>query len=556
MASYCHTPSKHPLNFITIPEKIRQFAIEDPEKDAIVFYDSKLQRSSFTRKQLYDETESVAKALVKQGIKKGDRIALCVSNCIEWIAYDSGIMMAGGCSVRLFVGQADFLPMLEDCVAVIFGSEPTFYNKLLKVANILEDGTVISETFPKLRLAITVANTDSEIKGLSLDEMKETAKNDLNIIIPQVDPEDITIIAQTSGSTGKPKRVTHSSFDIINCSEMFCDLHNFTADDAVFNERYFGFGGSYPFTFIAVGCKYVTADIRSIHCPKDFSKLRDLSKIEGCTWLNILPSDLRYCTEGKNVAPNIMTGGDIASFDAVKQGLNWVSLIDYHLSSAETLLIGTVLVTKQNIGDYVPGIIGRVYPNIEAKIVDDKDRIVDIGQAGYLCIRSKWCTKITTDGESVQQNGWFKTRDICKMNENKEIFMVGRDVQFIQKETRKISIVFVEQHMKRHPDIDDVILVPVPDEELELKACACVIMKSGKKFDEKNILQFCRENLPQPNDFDYISSNPDYMVQFDKFPKLLNGKVDRVSVKDMAIKSLIQSHSLCATTNCNPRNKK
>ncbi|CAI9723267.1 acyl-CoA synthetase [Octopus vulgaris] len=548
MASYCHTPSRHPLNFATIPEKLHQLAIEDPEKDAIVIYDSKLQRTSFTRKQLYDETESVARALVKQGIKKGDRIALCVSNCVEWIAYDSGIMMAGGCSVRLFAGQADFLPMLEDCVAVIFDSEPTFYNKLLKVANILEDGTVISETYSKLRLAITVANTNSDIKGLSLDEMKETAKNDLNIILPRVDPEDITIIAQTSGSTGKPKRVTHSSFDIVNCSEMFCDLYNLTGDDAVFISRYFGFGGGYPFPFIGNGSKFVDAELRSINYPKDFSKYRDLAKIEGCTWLNMLPSDLRYCTEGKNVAPNIMTAGDIASFDAVKQGLNWASTIDYHLASAETLLIGSMTITKHNIGDYVPGIIGRPFPNTEAKIVDDKNCIVDIGQEGYLCVRSKWCTKVTTNGESVQQNGWFKTRDICKMNEKKEIFLVSRDDLFIQKETRKIGITFVEQHMKRHPDIDDVILVPVPDEDLQLKACACVIMKSGKKFDQKNILQFCMENLPQPKDFDYISSNPDYIIQFDKFSKLINGKVDRISIKDMAIKSLVQSHSLCAKT--------
>lgn len=458
-------------------------------------------------------------------------------------------MMAGGCSVRLFVGQADFLSVLEDCVAVILGSEPIFYSKLLKVANILEDGTVVSETYPKLRFVITVAKMNSEFRGLSLEEMKKAAKNDMNVILPYVDPEDITIISQTSGTTGKPKRVTHSSFDIINCSEMFCYLHGVTAKDAVSNERHFGFGGSYPFTFIACGTKYVTADIRNIHCPKDFSKLKDLSKIEGCTWLNMLPSDLRFCTGENNIVPNIMVGGDIASFDSVKQGLNWASLIDYHLSTAETLLVARLELTKDNIGDYVPGKIGRPYPNIEVKIVDDKNCIVDIGQTGYLCIRSRWTTKVNTDGESVLNGGWFKTRDICRMNENKEIFLAGRNVDFIQKETRKISIRFVEQHMLRHPDIDDVILVPVPDEELELKVCACVIMKSGKTFDEKNILQFCMINLPQTSDFDYVSSNPDYIVQFEKFPKLLNGKVDRVSIKDMAIKYLIESHSLNAKIN-------
>eukprot|EP00106_Octopus_bimaculoides_P013000 XP_014780442.1 PREDICTED: putative acyl-CoA synthetase YngI [Octopus bimaculoides] len=415
------------------------------------------------RKQLYDGTESIAKALVKQGIKKGDRIALCVSNCVEWMAYDSGIMMAGGCSVRLVAGQADFLPMLEDCVAVIFGSEPTFYNKLLKLANILEDGTVISETFPKLRLAITVANTDSEIKGLSLDAMKEKVKNDLNIILPRVDPEDITIITQTSGSTGKPKRVTHSSFDIINCAEMYCDVYDITAKDAVFNDRYLGFGGSYPYQYIGFGCKYVTADIRSLHCPKDFSKVRDISKMEGCTWLSMLPSDLRFCT-GENVVPSIGIGGDIAPFDAVKQGLTWASLIDCHHATSETLLVGSMAITKDNIGEYVPGIIGRPFPNTEVKIVDDNNTIVDIGKEGYLCVRNKWCSKVNADGKSILDKGWFKTSDICKMTGNKEIILLGRNVDYIHKAARRVSVRFVEQHILGHPDVDNIVVVPVPDE--------------------------------------------------------------------------------------------
>ncbi|CAI9723264.1 acyl-CoA synthetase [Octopus vulgaris] len=527
MKSYSHASSIRQLCYETIPQRLFRYALEDPEKVAFVYYDNKMQRTQITRRELYEGTEAFAKFLVGKGIKKGDRIALCVSNCVEWMTYDSGIMLAGGCSVRLWAGQADFLPMLEDCVAAIFDSDPTFYNKLLKVADISENGKVASETFPNLRLAINV----SEIKSLR-------TTNCQNINLPHMEAEDVTIIVKTSGSTGKPKRVTHSSFDIINCASCYCEKAGITQNDAVFNERYFGYGGSYPLSFVATGCKYVSADMCSLNCPKDFQKLKNLLTKESCNISSMIPADLRLCTGDKPILDLVMLAGDIPSYDAMKQGLFWTKTIDNFLTTAETLMIAVRRFSKDNIGEYYPGLIGPLLPNVEAKIVDDHNNIVDIGKDGYLCVRSRWCTKVSADGKPVLDDGWFKTRDICKMTEDKEIIMLGRDVDFILKSARKVPIKFVENHVQRHPDIDGVVVVPVPDEEHEFKVCACVIMKSGKRFDEKSILKFCNEYMPPPSFFDYVTSTPDCFIQFDRFPKLGNGKVDRLSIKDLAINRL------------------
>eukprot|EP00106_Octopus_bimaculoides_P013004 XP_014780446.1 PREDICTED: oxalate--CoA ligase-like isoform X2 [Octopus bimaculoides] len=545
MASYYHRISNRPMSNDTIPGRLYQFAKANPNKEAIVYYDRKFQRTAITRKQLYDGTEQFAKALVKKGIKKGDRIALCVSNCVEWMVYDSGIMMAGGCSVRLWAGQADFLPMLEDCVAIIFDSDPTFYYKLLKVADIFENGNVVSEAFPNLRLAINVSKTKSPIKGLCYDELVEMVKNDISITLPRMEAEDITIILQTSGTTGKPKRVTHSSFDIINASEVYCKELDLTENDTFFNERYFGFGGAYPLSFIATGLKYISADMCSLNAPKDFTKLKGILAKEGCKKMALLPSDLHFCPENKTMMDFVMISGDITSLDNVKHGLSWSALIDQHMAAAETLIIGHKSFTKANVDSYVPGIIGRPFPDVEVKIVDDNNTIVDIGEEGYLCVRAVWCSKVNADGESIQDKGWFKTRDICKMTENKELILCGRDVDYITKSARKVSTRFVEQHVSSFPDVDDVVVVPIPDEVHGMKICACVIMKNGKKFDEKSIFQFCQENMPEPNNFDIISSTPDYFLEFNKFSKLGNGKVDRCSMKTMAITRLIKKTNHC-----------
>ncbi|XP_029636916.1 putative acyl-CoA synthetase YngI isoform X1 [Octopus sinensis] len=553
MASYYHRISNRPMCNDTIPGRLYQFAKANPNKEAIVYYDTKFQRTSITRKQLYDGTEQFAKALVKQGIKKGDRIALCVSNCVEWMVYDSGIMMAGGCSVRLWAGQADFLPMLEDCVAIIFDSDPTFHSKLLKVADVFENGNVVSEVFPNLRLAINVSKTKSSIKGLCYDKLIEKVQNDISIILPRMEAEDITIISQTSGTTGKPKRVTHSSFDIINASEVYCKELGLTENDGFFNERYFGFGGSYPLSFIATGLKYVSADICSLNAPKDFTKLNEILKNEGCKKIALMPSDLHFCPEKENMMDFVMIAGDMTSLDNIKRGLSWSTLIDHFMATAETLIIGHKSFTKDNVDSYVPGIIGRPFPDMEVKLVDDNNTIVDIGEEGYLCVRAVWCSKVNADGESILDKGWFKTTDICKMTENREIILYGKDVDFITKSARRVSIRFVEQRMLRYPDVDDVVVVPVPDEVHGSNICACLIMKHGTKMHEASMFQFCNENLPQPNNFDNISSTPDYFLEFDKFPKLGNGKVDRCSMKNLAIDRLIQKQGLnrpCLKSQC------
>ncbi|CAI9723266.1 acyl-CoA synthetase [Octopus vulgaris] len=456
------------------------------------------------------------------------------------MVYDSGIMMAGGCSVRLWAGQADFLPMLEDCVAVILDSDPTFYNLLQKEAKISEDGTAVSGSFPKLRLAINVSKTKSPIKGLSLQKMIEQVKQDKSITLPLMEAEDITIISQTSGTTGKPKRVTHSSFDIINASEVYCKELGLTENDGFFNERYFGFGGSYPLSFIATGLKYVSADICSLNAPKDFTKLNEILKNEGCKKIALMPSDLHFCPEKENMMDFVMIAGDMTSLDNIKRGLSCSILIDHFMATAETLIIGHKSFTKDNVDSYVPGIIGRPFPDVEVKLVDDNNTIVDIGEEGYLCVRAVWCSKVTADGESILDKGWFKTTDICKMTEDKEIILYGKDVDFITKSARRVSSRFVEKHVSGSPDVDDVVVVPIPDEVHGSKICACVIMKNGKTFDEKSIFQFCHENMPQPNNFDNISSTPDYFLEFKKFPKLGNGKVDRCLMKTTAIARLIK----------------
>ncbi|CAE1328861.1 unnamed protein product [Acanthosepion pharaonis] len=292
--SYFHQPGNIAYSYETIPERIQKLAEEKPDKIAMVMYHSKDERYEITRKELYDRSVKFARCLLKLGIKKGDPVAYCVSNCINWMTYDVGILMAGGISVHLLLGAADISKALDKCTFIILDAKEN-WDDLLSVAKIHPGGKITSDTCPSLKIAIAVSSDSRPANVLQASELiaEINAKDDGSFLeFPVLDPEDTAFICLTSGTTGTPKKIHHSHFNVLNCTATHDEDVNITCDDVIYNSRPMAYIGGYPFCYLNTGTRFVSGDTIFLSEPENFETVVDIWRKEGCTFVGLAPKEL------------------------------------------------------------------------------------------------------------------------------------------------------------------------------------------------------------------------------------------------------------------------
>ncbi|XP_029640038.1 medium-chain acyl-CoA ligase ACSF2, mitochondrial-like isoform X1 [Octopus sinensis] len=534
MSSYLHTKEDSQVSYETIPERLRKRAEKYPDRVTIVCYDAEFKRHQITMKEMYDGAVKFAKALMKLGIKKRDKIALCVPNCVEWMSYDIGIMMTGAYSMRLMFGLADLKSIIKGCSAVVFGSK-SIWDNFLSIAQISDNGKVSCEACPDLKFAIDVSNTHRPANALSAAKLMAEISDDDEVEFPYIDPEDIASINQTSGSTGVPKGICHSHFECLNLPDSdFNESFRFIT----FSGRPMGYIGGYPLTAVTRGTLHVSGDVEMLNDPKNLDFVIKIWQSEECNMVGVAPQDVKRLSDRDFSVPMLMSSGDMVTRDTIENALKLTGYFIVVYGSTESFTVSYKVYTPENISEHQQGLLGRPVAGTEIKIVDEEKRVVDIGKTGYLYFRSKWIAKTHLDGTSCLENGWYPTSDVCYLTEDGDLIMVGRSTDFIKKCTVKLSIKLIEDYIGRHPSVDAVVVVPIPDQAVGERVCACVTLRPNHEFNEEELKKFCTETMPHPDDFDCVSMHPDYILYFPSFPFLPSGKFDRKTIASLALKKI------------------
>lgn len=539
--SYFHQPGNIAYTYETIPERIQKLAEEKPDKIAMVVYLSKDERYEITRKELYEKSLQFAQVLIKLGIKKGDRVAYCVSNCIDWMVYDVGIMMAGAVSVHLLMGSADVKVTLTGCVMVILDSKER-WDDFVGVAEIHPGGKVSCNECLSLKLAMAVDPKSRPANALLASElMAEIKDGDCSKLsqLPVLNPEDIALVNQTSGTTGIPKKVTHTHFNIVNNFTIYSIISKFYAGDIVYSNRPMAYVGGYPIFYLGTGCTTVTGDVRFLNDPANNDFLVSIWKKEKCSIILLLPQFIKSIRDYGFRTRFIVSGGDMITEEMIRHSFIFTDAFSMVYGSTETILCIQEIFTKENVSEHQQGMLGRPFPGMETKIIDEKEEVVEIGKVGTLCIRNVWNTE-GYDGNLVTpiKNGWFHTNDLCYMQSDGRILMTGRKSGFIIKGTVNVPIQLIEDYVGSHPDVEQVVVVGVPDSRFGEDICACVRIASGCTFDKNALKAHCEKKMSSKSSLDWISMVPSYFLNFEQFSHLSNGKLNRNQIKNTAIQRL------------------
>ncbi|XP_041456369.1 medium-chain acyl-CoA ligase ACSF2, mitochondrial-like isoform X2 [Lytechinus variegatus] len=181
--------------------------------------------------------------------------------------------------------------------------------------------------------------------------------------------------------------------------------------------------------------------------------------------------------------------------------------------------------------------IGRPFPWCEVKITNPSNgEIVPIGEAGELCGRSPsimteyWQDERKTK-ETIESTRWLHSGDLAKMNEDGYISIVGRIKDMISRGGENIFAVHIEDHLHKHPKVEDVQVIGVPDKRLMEEVCACVKLKAGVTCTGEEIRDFCKGQLARyevPRYVEFVSS----------FPYTMSNKVQKYKLREEMAKRL------------------
>ncbi len=178
--------------------------------------------------------------------------------------------------------------------------------------------------------------------------------------------------------------------------------------------------------------------------------------------------------------------------------------------------------------------IGRVHPHVEIKVVDPvSGETLERGDTGEYCTRGYsvmlgyWQDEEKTRA-TIDEDGWMHTGDLAVMREDGYCTIVGRIKDMIIRGGENIYPAEIEEFLYRHPDIEDVQVVGVPDEKYGEAVCACLRMKADRApLSAEEVREYCSGKLAH-------YKIPAYVQILEDFPTTVTGKIRKNQLREDA----------------------
>ncbi len=494
-----------------------------------------LHRSDYdqVRKRAY----ALAEALVRAGLKPGDRVAtLCWNHTWHLEAY-FGIPLAGGVlhtlNLRLFA---------EDIAFIVNDAEDRFLivdDVLLPLLEKFRDRVKFERVFVVPYGGCDVGRDES------YEEFLKSASGDWKP--SAVDENDAAAMCYTSGTTGFPKGVVYSHRALVLHSIMVAlpDTCNQRQSDSVmpvvpmFHANAWG----WPYTASMTGSKQVFPG-----CRLDALSLLDLMEREQVTatagvptvWMAVL-TELDNEPHGWKLHEGLMIFcGGSAPPEALLRGFDRHGIsIRHSWGMTEMTPVGSAGFIKKHLQglpeDEVYAIRGRQglpLPFVEARGVSDEGEIPWDGQAmGELQVRGPFVAGAYFKGREPEKwtaDGWFRTGDVVSIDSEGYLKIVDRAKDVIKSGGEWISSVDLENHLMGHPAVKEAAVIGMPHPKWIERPLACVVLRPNMRVTADELREFMGtkfEKWQLPDGFTFV----------DEIPRTATGKFLKTKLrKDLA----------------------
>ncbi|RNL61087.1 long-chain fatty acid--CoA ligase [Nocardioides marmoriginsengisoli] len=168
--------------------------------------------------------------------------------------------------------------------------------------------------------------------------------------------------------------------------------------------------------------------------------------------------------------------------------------------------------------------VGQVVPGVELAVLDDDGVPLPAGEVGRICVRGDQVSgEYDGQGRAVDDDGWFDTRDRGHLDASGYLFLGGRVDDTIIRGAENIAPAEIEEVILHHPDVVDVAVIGVPDEEWGQRIEAVVVLRDGRALEAGELRVFVLQRLRS-------SKTPERFLFWPELPRTETGKLVRRDV--------------------------
>ena len=482
-------------------------------------------RREITWNVFNEKSNRFANLLLERGVQKGDKVAILLMNCLEWLPIYFGILKTGALAVplnfRYSAEEIQYCLDLAEADILVFG--PEFIGRVEEIA----------DEIGKHRLLYFVGDG---CPGFAEDYTSHTANCSSQSPKIDITDEDYAAIYFSSGTTGFPKAILHTHQALMHSAKAEQNHHGQTKEDV----------------FLCIPPLYHTG--AKMHWFGSFLTGGKAVLLKGTTPETIL----RAVSEERCTIVWLLVPWAQDLLLALDTGA--VHLEDYHLDQWRLMHIGAQPVPQSLIKhwkDYFPnhqydtnyglsesigpgcvhlgvenihkvGAIGKAGYGWETKIIDEKGNPVKQGETGELAVKGPGVMVCYyNDPEATKEvlhDGWLYTGDMAMEDEDGFIFLVDRKKDVIISGGENIYPVQIEDFLRTNDAILDVAVIGLADARLGEIAAAIIALKPGVQCTEEDINLFCKK-LPR-------YKRPRKII-FADVPRNATGKIEKPKLREI-----------------------
>ena len=543
----------------TFGELLDNTAERYPDNDALVYPDRGIR---YNYRQFNEICRTVAKGLLRLGVRKGDNVAIWANNVPEWVVLQFATAKIGAILVTVNTNyksmELEYILRQSDSTTLFLVKsfkDTDYIETLYSVAPELpcaEPGKLVTPKLPYLKNVIFIGEETPAgmFNFRRLQELGEAVDDaELAAVEATLHCQDVINMQYTSGTTGFPKGVMLTHYNVVNNGLNIGRCMDFTDKDRLcIPVPFFHCFGCVLGVMACVthGATMVPVEV--------FDPLKVLQTIEKekCTAVHGVPT--MFIAELEHPAfqlfdlSSLRTGimaGSPCPIEVMKRVIRDMNASEITITYGQTEASPGVTMTRTDdpIELRVTS-VGRALPDVEVKIIDvENGAVVPPGTQGELCTRGyhvmKGYYKMEEEtAKAIDAEGWLHTGDLAVMDENGYCKITGRIKNIIIRGGENIYPREIEEYLYQHPKVSDVQVYGVPDRKYGEQIMAAIILKKGEEMTEEEVKDFCRGKIAN-------YKVPKYVKFVTSYPMTASGKIQTFKLKEMAIEEL-QLHKACA----------
>ncbi|XP_041479390.1 medium-chain acyl-CoA ligase ACSF2, mitochondrial-like [Lytechinus variegatus] len=545
--SYRQADPTYPLLGKTIGQVVDDTTEKFPDREYVVFSRDKVRR---TFSQFREECDQLAAGLLAIGIEKDDCVGIWGPSTLEWVLTQFATARIGAILVNINPAyrqnELEYAMKKVGVKAIVAAQSfktQNYYEMLNGICPELTTatpGNIKSENLLMLKSVIMMGQ--GKFPGaFNFDDVMDMGKDNHFHIIDKMKSalqfDQPVNIQFTSGTTGNPKGATLTHHNIVNNSY-------FIGSILKYHEKEHRIGVPVPLyhCFGMVGgslCAMVHGNTCVFSSPsfEPEASLRGIQEEKVTSqygtptmFIDMLnhPNFSQY--DMSSLSTGIMAGSP-CPIETMKQTRTLMNMKDVTICYGLTEVSPVICQTEMHDPvDLRVSTVGKPAPHNEIKIIDPQSgELMPYNTPGELCSRGYttmvgyWNDEAKTR-EVIDETRWFHSGDLATMNEEGYLTIVGRIKDLVIRGGENLYPTEIEQFLYKHPKIEDVQVIGVPDERMGEELCAWIRLKAGQEATPEEIKDFCKGNISH-------FKIPRYIEFVDEFPLTVTGKVQKFKMR-------------------------